>query len=178
MARGRTASSLRLGARRARANDLFIKGYSNAEVARDIGVGADTVARYRKSYDESIGEQARANPAMLRDVIANTMRALQELEKVRESAWSDYERATSPAIKAQFLNVVLKAQDQRAKLFGLFGVKAEYFLHVAQVRDQQDKLITFMTSHLCPADRIKLEEFLVMEFAGELSDMPTADIDT
>lgn len=175
MARGRTASSLRLGARREKAAELFTKGYSVVEVARELEVSPDTASRYKKRFEQDIADQARANPTMLRNVVANTMRALEELEKVREAAWRRHDAATNDTVRASMLKIVLQAQDQRAKLFGLFGVKADYFLHVAAVREQQEKLIEYMTRHLCPADRVKLEEFILEQFNNELADLPTAD---
>lgn len=175
MSQGKTRSPYALGARRRRAYELYSRGFTPSEVKDDLQVSLGTAVRYKTEYEESVAEEARANPTMLRNVIANTMRALRELDLVRAEAWKNYETAKTEQMKNQFLNTIVKAQDQRAKLFGLFGVKQDFFMHVAQVREQQQKLIAFMTEHLCPADRVKLEEYLVQEFNSELAEMPTAE---
>lgn len=172
MSRGRTASPLRLGARRIKAREMFIQGFSNVEVARELLISPDTAARYRKVYEDEVNDTAVTNPGLLRNVVANTIKALDENDRMRAEAWKEYERSTTAGQKQGFMAIILKAQDQRHKLFGLFGVRAEYFQHVALVRAQQEKLVQFLTEHLCNADRLKLEEFIVAEFAAELSSMP------
>lgn len=169
---GGTRSPMRLGARRQRAFELFTEGASNVEVARSLQVSPDTAGRYRKLYEEKIESQAAANPHLLRQVLPNTIKALEELEKVRAYAWERARSTESDTIRAQMMNVILKAQDQRAKLFGLMGVKQEALAFTMQVQKQQERLIQYMKENLCPADRIALDEFIVAEFATELAAMP------
>lgn len=178
MSRGKSRSPLRVGARKQRAFEMFGKGYSNVEVADDLQVTPGTASRYRKEYEAQLQSQVKANPELLKDVLGNTVRALEELDKVRAAAWEVHDNTNSENVRLSALGRITAAQDQRAKLFGLFGVKAEYFLHVEQVRAQQHKIIEFLTKELCPADRIKLEEYLINEFRGELAEMPeTASVD-
>lgn len=171
---GGTKSPLRLGARRQRACEMFIEGASNVEVARALQISPDTAGRYRKLYEERINEQAVANPHLLREVLPNTIRSLAELDKVRAYAWQRANATESDTIRAQMMNVILKAQDQRSKLFGLMGVKQEALAFTMQVQKQQTQLIEYMQRELCIADRAKLEEFIVSTFANELASMPTA----
>lgn len=174
---GGTRSPLRLGARRQRAFELFTEGASNVEVARALQVSPDTAGRYRKLYEERIEQQAASNPHLLRQVLPNTIKALEELEKVRAYAWERARSTESDTIRAQMMNVILKAQDQRAKLFGLMGVKQEALAFTMQVQKQQTRLIEYMQRELCPADRVKLEEFIISEFADYLASMPSAPED-
>lgn len=171
---GATKSPMRLGERRRKATELFVQGYSITEVAKQLKVSVDTASRYKKAYEDQIREQAAANPHLLREVLPNTIRALEEIDRVREQAWKKHNETKSDQIKAQMLNIILKAQDQRAKLFGLLGVKQETLAFTLQVQKQQERLIEYMKDHLCPADRAALDEFIVQEFSQELDRMPTA----
>jgi hypothetical protein len=126
-------------------------------------------------YEERIDSQAAANPHLLRQVLPNTIKSLEELDKVRAFAWKRASETESDTIRAQMMNVILKAQDQRSKLFGLMGVKQEALAYTMQIQKQQERLIEYMQRELCPADRLRLEEFIVSEFASDLAAMPTAE---
>lgn len=177
--RGRTASPYSLGERREKAYEMFMKGRSNKEVAEALTVDPDTASRYRKEYEDRIEVIARNNPGMLLEVIQNTIRALEEIDHIRSTAWREYEEganggtqecpdcgsevpgpAVGPQTRNQFLKTVLQAQEQRHKLFGLFGVKQEFFQLVQQVQDLQNRLLDFMQRELCANDRSKLEAYL------------------
>lgn len=174
MARGKTASPLKLSARKQAAFQLFAQGQSVMEVARELSVAWDTAKRYQTAYEEMIREEALENPELLTDVVGNTFRALVELEQARAQAWDRYRRATTDQARAAFLNLVLKAQSDRAKLYGLLGVKPEYAARVEAVRSQQAKLMEFMNSELCPIDRQRLIEFIQKDMGEQLAELPTA----
>lgn len=174
--RGRSNSPYRLGERREKAFDRFAKGWTIKEVAEYLNVHVKTASRYKQEYEDRIEEIARANPGMLSEVLQNTIRALEELDTVRATAWREYEakdtvdceecgaalsiHRVSPQTRNQFLKTVLTAQEQRHKIYGLFGVKQEFFLMVQQVKQLQDALLEFMQRELCQADREKLDRFL------------------
>jgi hypothetical protein len=143
--------------------EMFLKGRTVTEVADAVGVAPDTASRYKAEYEQRWQEYARANPSFLRDILANTIRSLEELDTVRRSAWDRYENTVSDSIRAQMLNTVLKAQEQRAKLLGVLGVKAEFLALVNNVQIVQNKLLDFMSRELCAADRAKLERFMLTE---------------
>ncbi len=154
--------------RREVASELFSKGYSIAEVSRGMRVSYNTARRYREWYEDQLAEEAMRDPRLLDDVLKNTLRALKELDEIRTAAWADYENAAFAGSRAHFLRITLSAQEQRAKLFNLFGVKAEYMAHVQRVAQVQQKLLTFLRDELCPEDRAKLEAVL----AGILGESP------
>lgn len=167
----------------------MLKGWRNRDIARELNVSEDTVARYRVEYAEKLESQARDNPDLLIQVVKNTMAALEEVDLIRQSAWEDYQRARegvvvecegcgsefvvppSPrATQNGFLKTILQAQEQRSKLYGLFGVRQEYFLEVGRVKVLQERLLEFMKRELCVADRMKLATYL------RGVDMPRADL--
>lgn len=182
----KTKSKMSLSERREAAFKLFSRGYTNVAVAEELKVSRDTVKAYREKYDASIHAQAQANPNYLRDVVARTFQSLDELDQIREDAWKHMQRRKekrefdiecpdcgsefvfvakldfeiSDQTRAQYHNVLLKAQDQRSKLFGVMGVKQDVMIAVMQVKMVQDKLLQFMADHLCAADREELETFL------------------
>lgn len=162
-----------LGQRKDKARELFIKGYTNAEVAREIGVHPDTVTRYRREYDQSVKDAAISNPTLLRDVVQNTIQALEHLDRVRAEAWQQYEAAETKQVKATFLNTVLKAESERAKILGLMGVKGDTLAFVQRVKDQSDALRNYMQEHLCDECRPLLIDFVVQNFAEDLDMLPT-----
>lgn len=185
-----TGSTLALDARREMAYDSFAKGHTITDVAELVQVTYDTAARYKKEWRDRIKQEADENPAMLGQVIENTIQALQENDLVRKHAWADYAVASegrvaecseceaeivipsSPnSVKNQFLKTILTAQEQRSKLYGLFGVKAEFFAMVQQVRTLQEKLLEFMRRSLCADCRRKMVEFMREE--GAVPDVPS-----
>jgi predicted transcriptional regulator len=188
MPRGRTASGLTLQQRKSKARERFTQGFSNEQIAVELDIHPTTVGQYRREYEADLGAAARANPELLRDVLNNTVRALQELDMVRQRAWEEYESSrarhhfecpecghefdevsgTGAQTRNQLLNTITKAQEQRGKLLGLFGVKQEFFLHVQNVRVVQETLLAFMAQHLCAVDKRKLEELLTGELAPHL----------
>lgn len=184
MPRGRTESPHRLQERKRLAFSMFTKGYTNAQVAERLTVHPGTVVQYRQQYEEEISSQVQSNPGLLRDVLQNTVQALTELDEVRRSAWMEYEAATHPvqvqcpcgceyefvALEAssittrnQLLKTITAAQEQRAKLLGLFGVKADFLHHVNAIRLVQERLLAFMRQHLCTVDKEKLEALMLGE---------------
>lgn len=169
----RRRHSMGIGQRKDKARELFAKGYRNAEVAREVGVHPDTVTRYREEYEKSLREQANNNPTLLRDVVQNTVQSLEHLDHVRSEAWKRYEDADSAQVKATFLNTVLKAESERAKILGLMGVKGDTLAFVQRIKAQQDALIEHMREHLCDDCRPQLIEFIVSNFAEELESLPT-----
>ncbi|WP_443033866.1 helix-turn-helix domain-containing protein, partial [Streptomyces sp. CA2R101] len=50
-------------ARRVRAVELFEEGGSNAEIARAVGVGAESVRRWRRAWEEGGAPALRRRPA-------------------------------------------------------------------------------------------------------------------
>lgn len=163
MSKGSTRSTLGLGERRQRALELFLQGRTVAEVAKELGCAPDTAARYREHWEHELRQQAENNPHLLRDFVSNTMRTLQELDLVRAKAWELYEGSSSESTKNQALNTALRAQHERAQLFGLLGVKPEFMAHVQQVRGLQERLIAWMRTELCPDCRNHLANFLARE---------------
>lgn len=175
----RTRSDLTRGERTERAFDLFSRGYSNADVARKLRVHRNTAANYRVLYEEKLKQAKLDNPAFLQDILGNTLRLVGELEQIQREAWRNHEKAkrkttvecphcekivfhedSDPVLRDRILNTLLKAQSERAKLMGVIGVKAEFMALVAQVKAVQDKLLTFMATELCEADREKLDRYL------------------
>lgn len=167
------------GERREKAFKYIAKGYTNVEIADKLKVHVDTVTRYRKAYVDQVQAEAAANPTLLNEVVANTIRTMHELDIIRKEAWEAHDRSRSVTgecehcgeetsfwvgikgeTKAQMLRILLQANEQKAKLFQLFGVKAEFMAHVNQVAQLQNRLMVFMRDQLCEDDRRKLEEFL------------------
>lgn len=179
MPKGKTASTLGLSQRREQAFRRFLQGWNNVDVAKDIGVTAETVARYRNEYQEQITTQARENPRLLLNVIPNTVQSLHELEAVRKATWDEYEENVDrPAIRQQCLRTLTSIQAERAKLLGLFGVKQEFLLHVQNVQHVQQRILDWMRQNLCAEDREKLTKFLTTELAEYMpeSQAPPADL--
>ena len=176
-------SKMTLSERREKAFEYFSRGYTNRKVASILKVNKDTAAGYRRKYEENLQAQARANPDFLKDIAANTVRSLEELDRIREDAWSHMESRTvkvehtcpeceteyetkiryeiTDKERVAYQSVLLKAQDQRSKLFGVMGVKQEVFIALVQVKAVQDLILEFISNSLCPADKAALEAFLL-----------------
>lgn len=179
----KSKSDLTRAERRERGFKLIAKGYTNVEIAHELKCHPDTVTRMRKAYAEQVQSEAAANPHLLNEVLANTVRVLAELDLIRKEAWAahdggvfvDHEvecpnceqpheislwRGAKGETKSQLLRILLQANDQKAKLYQLFGVKAEFMAHVNQVALLQQRLVQFMRDVLCEEDKARLEELL------------------
>lgn len=201
--KGKTKSPYGLSERRQRAYELYGRGRMPAEVARRLDVSLKTACRYRDEFEDSVRDEVRNNPSMMSEFLENTIRMLRENNMIRAEAWDQYELASSDRVYPcpeedcdghvtvpsashqtlnQYLNTITKAQDQRAKLLGLFGVKHEFFLHVQNVRIVQEALVTFLRDELCTADRAKVERFLttgaVAEAFQATQGLPAIDVES
>jgi hypothetical protein len=194
----KSKSRLSLSKRRERAFELFARGYTNKDVKADLGVSGDTVANYRKLFEERVHAQAASNPEFISDVLTNTLRLLTESDQVRADAWKHLEERTvkiecpkcehgfkvkvpvTDQVRAQYHNVILKALDMRAKLFGILGVKAEMFAAVQSTQYVQAKMIEWMMKNLQPADRDSLASFMETELSeyvgGPILELPSAEV--
>lgn len=196
----KTKSKKNLSQRREEAFKLFARGYSNVDVAQELKVSRNTVASYRERYEQSIHAQAAAKPGFLREVLANTIRSLEEVDAIRADAWKQLKNRKlrytaqcpdcehefelkldmpiSDQSRAQYHNVLLKAQDQRGKILGVLGVKAEVLAAITQVKAVQDAILKWMMENLTGEQRTKLLAFMEAELSDYLSmDSPTAALD-
>lgn len=180
MTRGRTRSRLTLSERREEASSLFLKGFTVTDVARKLGVEWDTAKGYKEWHEARIEEQAKGSPQLLSDVLRNTVLMIEELDQVRAAAWRQYHSSESRQTKLQALNTIRAAQTDKAKLFGLFGVKQDFYVHVQNVTLVQNKLIEFLTRELCEEDRAKLEHFLMspelQQYMGAANQLPLIEL--
>ena len=177
MTRGKTASTMALAARRRRAKELFTRGFGPHEVAQETGVTLDTARRYHRQFADEIRDQANANPHLLRDLLPNTVRALSEIDQVRQEAWRNYQTSRSDSAKSTFLSLALKAGAERHKVLQLFGVKAEYMGQVALLQRQQEALIKFLSEHeFCDRDREQIIDFIASQLdVDNMVSLPSAE---
>src|SRR5689334_20874428 len=183
MPKGRTKSKLSREERLLFAYEKFAEGWSDVRIATQLRVTRQTVGAYRRKYEDDLSERARSNPNLLRDVVKNTMRALEELDRIREEIWQHMQprkvttEHTCPECDAEFtekeyvyvtddtrskyIGHLLKAQETRAKLLGVIGVKTEVIAAIMGVKTVADALMAFMAENLCAEDRAKLEELLM-----------------
>lgn len=174
--------------RRDRAAVLFSQGYNVTDVAREMGVSRTTATDYKKRYEESLAQEVKDNPGFLRDAVANTVRTLRELDEIRKNAWNtlndklprsvetkcpncgemvehEYRDAPSDQTRTQMLNVLLKSGEQRAKLFGLLGVKQEVLIEIQSVNIVQNRIMAWLTENLQGDQREALASFVEVELA-------------
>ena len=178
---------------------MFAKGYTNADVARSLKINKDTAASYRTLYESRVHAQAAANPGFLRDVLSNTMRALNELDQIRADAWKQISEkryhvfqvecdpcgeVTETKVnvplgddnRVKYQNVLLKAQDQRAKILGVLGVKAEVIAAMMQIKVVQDQILRWLTENLEGELRERLTEFLTTELADYMGNQNALEV--
>lgn len=180
MSRGKTKSRKTLTQRRHEAADLYTKGFTVSEVSDRLKVSWDTAKAYKRWHEARLESAAQAQPQLLQDVLKNTIQSLAELDQVRAAAWRTYHTSESKQVKLQALNTIRSAQADKAKLFGLFGVKQDFFIHVQNVTAVQGLLLDFLSRELCEADRQKLERFFekpeVVQFLAAARGLPQIEL--
>lgn len=193
--RGKSSSTLNRSERLERSYELFAKGYSQADVARKLAVHKATAAAYKRRYEAQLQDQVKAHPDLLNDVLGNALRILTEGDYIRKDVWKylakrkphvcencmencGCDEPLPPSAVIGYHNTLLKAQEQRMKVFGLLGVRQEYFIKVQQIEALQRQLLDFMATNLCLEDRARLEQFLGST-VGELAQasvLPVIDV--
>lgn len=183
MPRGVNTSGLNRQQRLERSFEMFAKGYRNVDVRRRLKISADTCRRYRQLYEEHLQHEVTDNPRMLTDVLGNTVRVIEEIDLVKKDAWGRLDKrqgrehyceecechiplSISEAVALE--RVILETTQQRMRLFGLLGVKQEYFIHVQRIQLIQAKIIEFLQSELCEDDRRKFERFMAQVIPASL----------
>ena len=197
----RTKSPLNRSERLEKAYSYYARGYSVTDVARLLKVDRKTAAAYKTRYEGRLTKEAEANPRLLTDVVQNTVRALHELDEQRKDIWRrmkdrkikfyvecpecgdefqhTYELPLSDQSIASYHNTLLKAADQRTKLFGLMGVKQETFLVFQQVDQVQRFMIEWLMRELPAEFREKLAKALEQRFPeyATLPALPAPPVD-
>lgn len=179
MSRGKSKSPQTRSERIETASDYFRRGYSDSDVARKLKIARQTAAAYRVIYEQRLKEKTADDPAFLQDVVGNTNRMLSELDQIIRNVWKDVDQADKKIkircdnceeislvvlpdldLKAKLYGLALKAQQDRSKLYGVIGVKAEVIAKIQAVEFVQNALLKFMAEKLCQHDREALVEFL------------------
>lgn len=187
MAKGKTKSKLTLSERREEAAQLVARGFTDTDIARKLGVSRKTARSYREFYERKLKAEVAERPDLLRDVLGNTVRQLREFDDIRKLAWENlrrrkktfsviceecshemeyvYQEPPTDTAIVQYQNVLLKAADARAKLFGLLGVKQEIFVEIQNVNLVQNKILAWMADNLDGDARAKLADFIETDLA-------------
>lgn len=173
MTRGKTTSKYTLQKRRRIAFTMFTRGHTDHDVAVKLGVALGTAQRYRRAWKDQLEEEARNNPNLLKDVLQNTLQMLAELDDLRAKAHTIInDKRTSPQVRTQQMNLILRVTEQRSRLLGLLGVKHDYFVMINNIVVVQTALLEFMRRELCSEDRTKLEQLITGELAPYIEDTP------
>lgn len=171
---------------------LFARGYSNADVAREIGVHPDTVTGYRRMYEQEMARSANSNPHIFSEVLLNTKRALTELDEVRKDAWAQIRQERkvvfacdhcgedneiglplTDASRAKYHSIILNAQTQRAQLHQLLSNRTEILVRHEHTRIVQEKILGWLKDNLSVSDREKLALFIETELTDYMGELPS-----
>jgi transposase len=115
-----TADEDRIAARRAEAIKLRVRGKTIREIAQELGVGVATAHDDVRTAMGEMAKEAEENVAEQRGLELHRLeRALEVVEKVLTSAPMADEGGDELQLKA--LDRLVKIQDQRAKLLGLYA---------------------------------------------------------
>lgn len=193
MTRGRTKSRMTRSQRIEEAHRLFARGFSNADVARELSVHADTVTSYRKLYEEGMAKQAASNPYIFEEVFLNTQRALTELDEVRTDAWAQIRKTReihaecvhcgedtvylfplTDAARAKYHGIILNAQTQRAQLHQLLTNRTEILVRHEHTRIVQERILAWLRDNLPLDYREKLALFIEAELSEFMGELPAA----
>lgn len=195
MSKGKHRSALSRFERIELASEIYRRGGTPSDVARKVKVSRQTAYTYREIYEAQLVEKAAKNAHQLSNHPLNAQRMLDELEEARRLAFQEFQKADrktkiqcpeceediivqipDPDVKAKFLGLILKAQQDRAKLLGALGVKADTLAAVAAVKFVQDAMLKWMMENLCQVDRDALAGFLMspdmLPYMGQQSGVP------
>ncbi len=199
MPRGRTRSSLNRSQRIEEAHKLFARGFSNADVARELKISADTATTYRRLYEEGLTKQAASNPQIFSEVLRNTQRALIELDQVRSDAWAQIRKLREYSVgtecpecgfaftaaleipindsnRTKYHKIILAAQHERAQLHQLLTNRTEVLIKHENTRIVQEKILAWLGSNLALSDREKLALFIETELSEYMRELPPGNV--
>lgn len=192
MPRGRTRSKLNRSQRIEQAHELFARGYSNADVARELLISADTATAYRRLYDKGLRDAADSDPMIFNEVLLNTKRALIEIDQVRKDAWAQiratrkvtgecsncgeevvFELPITDASRSKHHKTILTAQQMRAQLHQLLTNRTEVLIRHENTQIAQRKILAWMKDHLPFEMREQLAMFIETELAPLMGELPS-----
>ena len=164
---------------------LHLKGFTFAEIARELDIHVSTVREYVSEYKSWIVTRAENDPDLLDRLTENTMQALDEINLVLSEAWRAHEQAKEwEAMNHQLsaLKLIKEINDSKAKLLQLAGARQDggNMAHLKRV-EQVNQIVSEIIKEIikdCPRCRqeaqVKLAE--AFDLMGKQDDITDAEL--
>ncbi len=107
---------------------LFLKGFSIAEIARELDISRPVAKGYIDQYKEYIKDRANNDPDFLDRMAENTIEVLDEINMIKKETWQVFETAKNLDMvnhQTNTLKLLTEILEKQAKLLQLMGVKAD-----------------------------------------------------
>ncbi len=165
--------------RKAEALRMYSQGASPERVAQRLEVSLETARRYKREFKEEIAREASQSTGLLSSTLPSMIETLNSISKVEFEAWEGYERDSKPVdvpcpecgeslhIDAapsnslqSWLKLALEAQKEKAKVFGVVGIKPEVQARNNAIETMHTLILNFMSTQLDSIAREKVQQFV------------------
>jgi len=158
LAKGKTTSIMSYSERKETAFDLFTRHWTNADIARHIGVTPETISNYRREWDKLSEEAAWSDPNYLNKILEHTKARVTELEQVINQTWGIADGGKNDNARVAALRTIKDTIMDIAKLQRLTDTRIEIVDQAEKATQVQTIILEMINSVIqeCPDCKYKL----------------------
>lgn len=162
---------------------LYIKGYSNHEIASLMSLNVNQVKKHIDEYKKIISRQADDDPYFLERIQFNTIKALNEFDELTKEAWETVSIATDHGMVQHRIAALKLASDlatKKAQLHKLLSAGSnadgEYIQRMQKAESVNQILSKILRDVIAKypqiADEVRKELALAFELMGQEDEFP------
>jgi dynactin complex subunit len=172
MPRGLTKSKLSYSERKELAFDMFAREWKNADIARKIDVTPETIASYRREWEERKEEAVYSDPNYLNNIVQHTLERVEQLEEVIRESWNAADKTLNENAKVAALRTIKDAIMDIAKLQRLTDTRIEVINKTEQAYQVQQVILEMLNIVVKDCPRCRQELAVRLEEARQLREGP------
>lgn len=160
--KGLTRSKLSYSERKELAFDYFGREWKNVDIANKIGVTPETIASYRKEWEEKKELAVYSDPNYLNNILQHTQERVEQLEAVIRETWETSDTTTNENAKVAALRTIKDTIMDIAKLQRLTDTRVEVIDRTEKAQQVQEVILEMINIVVkdCPRCRQELSNRL------------------
>jgi len=162
MPKGRTLSKLSYSERKELAFDLFAREWKNIDIARKLEVTPETIANYKRGWEDKKEEALWRDPNYLNNILQHTHERIEQLEQVVRESWNTYDETPNQNAKVAVLRTIKDTVMDVAKLQRLTDTRIEIIDKAERATQVQEVILEVLNTVVkeCPRCRHELAKRL------------------
>ena len=162
MPKGLTKSKLTYSERKEMAFDLFAREWKNVDIARKLGVTPETIANYKRGWEDKKEEALWRDPNYLNNILQHTHERIEQLEQVIRESWDAADSSMNENAKVAALRTIKDTVMDIAKLQRLTDTRIEVIDRTEKAQQVQEVILEMLNIVVrdCPKCRQELADRL------------------